>query len=50
MGTTVDLALISRAYTDARGLTSHAANAGNKMIAPSMFTRNMNVSMTPMSA
>jgi putative membrane protein len=30
--------------------TSHVARAGNSTMAPSMFTRNMNVSMMPMSA
>lgn len=28
----------------------HEASAGSRMMAPSMLTRNMNVSMTPMSA
>ena len=34
----------------ARGRMNHAARAGSSTIAPSMFTRNMNVSMMPMSA
>ncbi len=38
------------ADTRAAGRTSHAASAGRRTIAPSMFTRNMNVSMIPMSA
>ena len=32
------------------GRISQAASAGSRMIAASMFTRNMKVSMTPMSA
>jgi len=31
-------------------LMSHAANAGNNTIAPIMFTMNMKVSITPISA
>src|SRR6185503_16222362 len=34
----------------ARVLTSQVASAGSSTIAASMFTRNMNVSITPMSA
>lgn len=38
------------AVAGVRGCASHAASAGKRMIAASMFTRNMKVSMMPMSA
>src|SRR4029077_2122707 len=38
------------ARAGAIGRTNQAASAGSRMMAPSMFTKNMKVSMIPMSA